>query len=84
MVNTQQKNKDEHKDAVSLIAAGAVIGAGVAVAATLALKNEKNQQNDSPLPTPQAKYDCPYQYGCQCAAGAQAVCPVSCERYDDG
>lgn len=44
MANTHQKKQEKHKDNVSLIAAGAVIGAGVAVAATLALKNKKNQE----------------------------------------
>lgn len=44
MINTQQKKNGEMKDAVSLITAGVVMGAGVAVAATLAIKDKKNQE----------------------------------------
>ncbi|OGG12911.1 hypothetical protein A2773_01740 [Candidatus Gottesmanbacteria bacterium RIFCSPHIGHO2_01_FULL_39_10] len=44
MINTHQKNQEKHKGFAGLIAAGVVVGAGVALAATLVLKNKKSQE----------------------------------------
>ena len=44
MINTHQKNQEKDKGFGGLIAAGVVVGAGVALAATLVLKNKKSQE----------------------------------------
>lgn len=44
MANIQQKKQEEHKNPISLLAAGAAIGVGVAVATILTLNNKDSQK----------------------------------------